>query len=502
MRKPNLCMLALLLGAADGNAQEAIPRAVSIARATAIPRCALFVDAAAQQNGNGTVASPFRTITAAVSAAAAGGVICVSEGIYPEELQPGEKPIVLAGGFQRGSRFSVRNSAAFVSKAQGRGRGAFLAIRSDSPKANELTAVDGFEITGYENAVLRDHYESQRFDLTNNHIHGNRCAPDKVGAGFFLNNVSGSIIGNVIRNNTCGRGGAGFINDSSKSNTILVERNLIDGNVGSEPQNSHGGGLYFFATTLRVNGNVFIRNTVSGWGGGLFIGADIGSGQKTTATLNWNVYRDNRASIAGGGFFCDEGATCRSYHEIYYRNCGGNIYLDSGSGGGPTVATFDHLTAVYALTPDCQTPGDGVRIDRGDTQPDSYRFVNAIFWGNATGRDFGAVCDAACGNVRISISYSMVQPKHDGYGFTIDYGEGNIAPVDPMFADLQNGDFHLKSRFGRWTPGGHVQDEISSPALARGYPPDGAPQSANPTRAGARHELGAYGNSPEASFVY
>ena len=30
--------------------------------------------------------------------------------------------------------------------------------------------------------------------------------------------------------------------------------------------------------------------------------------------------------------FCDDGATCSSYHEVYDRNCGGNIYLDGGSG--------------------------------------------------------------------------------------------------------------------------------------------------------------------------
>ena len=41
---------------------------------------------------------------------------------------------------------------------------------------------------------------SQRFDITNNYIHDNMCADQSlVGAGFALNNVSGTIRGNVIR---------------------------------------------------------------------------------------------------------------------------------------------------------------------------------------------------------------------------------------------------------------------------------------------------------------
>ena len=85
------------------------------------------------------------------------------------------------------------------------------------------------------------------------------------------------------------------------------------------------------ARLLRITGNLFTRNTVTQWGGGLYIGAWPEGKQFTTANLNWNVYRDNRAGNAGGGMFCDDGATCNSYHEVYDRNCGGNIFLDGGS---------------------------------------------------------------------------------------------------------------------------------------------------------------------------
>ena len=50
------------------------PRAVTAARATEIPPCTLFVDAASATGGTGTAAAPHATIGAAVAAAQAGAV--------------------------------------------------------------------------------------------------------------------------------------------------------------------------------------------------------------------------------------------------------------------------------------------------------------------------------------------------------------------------------------------------------------------------------------------
>ena len=97
------------------------PRAVTVARTTAIPACTSFVDAAVAGRGDGTAQRPHKTIAAAVAAARNGAVICVAEGTYAEQLKPGEKNFTLAGGFQRGKDFKVRDSAAYVTKATGRG---------------------------------------------------------------------------------------------------------------------------------------------------------------------------------------------------------------------------------------------------------------------------------------------------------------------------------------------------------------------------------------------
>lgn len=466
---------------------ENAPRAVERARTTAIPGCTVFVDAASPAD-KGTAQQPHRTIAAAVAAAPDGAVICVAAGVYAESLSPGEKAFTLAGGFQRGSNFTVRDSAAYVSKAQGKG-GSFIRYEDPAPKGDQRTVIDGFEITGYSQAILRDAYYSQKFDVTNNYIHDNTCADQsQAGGGFALNNVSGRIAGNVFKKNACGRGGAGFLNDSTNENKVAIERNLVDANAGTEPDASHGGALYLFANKLHVTANTFTRNTVTRWGAGLYVGASVGSGQTTTATLSWNVYMHNSAGIAGGGMFCDDGAACVSRHEIYYRNCGGNVFLDSG-GFGATTAKFDHMTNVGALDVGCKAPGPGVQIERAADAPDAYSFANAIFWGNASGMDFAVSCDANCGNVKVNVSHSLVETKYMKNGdLGITFGAGIVAPVDPLFADVAGGDFHLKSAAGRWTPTGYVKDPVTSPALGRAAP-----------KGGKRSELGAFGNGAEAS---
>lgn len=483
-------------------ARTSVPRAVSVARTRAIPACTRFVDAAAAAGGSGTVTRPFRTIAAAISAAPSAAIICVAQGEYRETLRPGTKPFTLAGGFQTGKAFTVRDSALYVSKALGDGTGSFIRIEDPGPTGKKLTAIDGFEITGYSQAIYRDFYISQRFAITNNNIHDNVCAePSLVGAGFALNNVSGTIRGNVFLRNSCSRGGAGFLNDKLNENSVAVLNNRVEKNAGTEPVSSHGGALYFFTNKLTITGNEFIENTVTGYGAGLYLGAFKPGGQFTNGRLSWNIYRGNRAGIFGGGFFCDDGANCKSNHEIYDGNCGANIYVDGGSdGAAPTIAKFDHLTNIRGKTVGCGSAGAGVLIDKDDLVADTYSFTNAIFWGNASGKDFVATCIRGCSSVRIDVTYSMVQKKYvNNGGLKVTFGAGIVAPKNPLFVALNAGNYHLKSRSGHFVFGGRVPDAVSSPALAKANPADAS--NLDPACAGDRSELGAYGNSAEASCV-
>src|SRR5262245_44627529 len=112
-------ILGMILVKESNGSAVAAPSAVNIARTRVIPACSRYVDAGAPAGGIGTVARPFKTIAAAIAAAPAAAIICVAQGVYPERLLPGIKPFTLAGGFQSGKNFTVRDSALYVSKAQG-----------------------------------------------------------------------------------------------------------------------------------------------------------------------------------------------------------------------------------------------------------------------------------------------------------------------------------------------------------------------------------------------
>ena len=77
---------------------------------------------------------------------------------------------------------------------------------------------------------------------------------------------------------------------------------------------------------------------------------------------------------------------------------------------------------------------------------------------------------------------------------------GRVAAIlGPEDADPAGGDFHLKSTTGRWDAKAQswVKDNVHSPGIDAGDPK--ADFSKEPTPNGGRINLGAYGNTSEAS---
>ena len=75
---------------------------------------------------------------------------------------------------------------------------------------------------------------------------------------------------------------------------------------------------------------------------------------------------------------------------------------------------------------------------------------------------------------------------------------GNI-DTDPLFADSNNGDYHLMSQAGRWNPVSltWVQDELTSPCIDAGNPSSSI--GSEPDANGAIINMGAYGGTDWAS---
>ena len=223
-------------------------------------------------------------------------------------------------------------------------------------------------------------------------------------------------------------------------------------------------------------------NTVTQWGGGLYVGAFTPGNQLTTATLSGNVYRGNRAGNSGGGFFCDDGATCIASHEVYDRNCGDNVLSRRrGGGSAATRATFDHVTNVGALDVGCSAPGIGIFIDTYDgLAADTYAFTNSIFWGNAPEKDFETSCGKGCSAIKVNVSSSLLQKKFtkDG-GIDVAFGSGIIDSVDPQFVAADKGDFRLKPgspAIGKASDG----SDLGASGASSAAPPPSAAAEATP----------------------
>lgn len=118
---------------------------------------------------------------------------------------------------------------------------------------------------------------------------------------------------------------------------------------------------------------------------------------------------------------------------------------------------------------------------------------NSIIAGNTTTLQLkGTDVDKNSGQkITYSCLYNTV--KSDNLS---DYGTGCIAK-DPCFADAASGDFHLKSAAGRWNGTTWVKDTVTSPCIDAGE--TSAAYANEPTPNGNRANMGAYGNTAEAS---
>ncbi len=68
---------------------------------------------------------------------------------------------------------------------------------------------------------------------------------------------------------------------------------------------------------------------------------------------------------------------------------------------------------------------------------------------------------------------------------------------DPLFVSQANHDYHLRSKYGRRDGGKWINDQVSSPCIDGGDPTDGCSDEPQPN--GGRRNMGAYGNTGEAS---
>jgi len=177
-----------------------------------------------------------------------------------------------------------------------------------------------------------------------------------------------------------------------------------------------------------------------------------------------------------GGYASDGGAVYCSNSAPVFRNCvftgntasRGGVLFCNNSAAELINCTLADNSALYS---------GGALHATGERRPS---IINCIVWSNAPDQMFGQVC---------SVSYSLVQGGWSGT---------EIVDRDPLFAGPP-ADYHVRSVYGRWLPesGGWVYDEATSPGIDAGAPDSDC--SLEPDSGSGRVNMGAYGNTAEAS---
>jgi len=172
--------------------------------------------------------------------------------------------------------------------------------------------------------------------------------------------------------------------------------------------------------------------------------------------------------------------------SFYYAESSQSVLANFVIAGCSTGAIFCHGTSPTLKNLTIVGNGFGVTAYEG-AEPD---IVNCILWSN---RDGDVFRDGAPSQWQNLIRYSCVEQGAP------NPWAGNIK-VDPLFADPQNGDYHLQSRYGRYVPADDawVTDNVSSMCIDAGDPEEYPRAERTPN--GTHINMGAYGGTASASL--
>lgn len=309
--------------------------------------------------------------------------------------------------------------------------------------------------------------------LTNCTFSGNSA--DGNGAGMYNNNSKPVLLNCVFTSNYAGMSGGGMYNE--KSVPALTNCTFTYNSAGDSGGDGGGGGggMYNEESTSMLADCTFRGNSTRGSGGGMYNNSKL--------TLLSCIFNENRALRSGGGLY--------NYiaSETSLTNCI-FIYNMARDGGG-----MENLSESNSILLNCtfstnfaEHAGGGI----SNIQDGLLTLVNCILWADHPDEIQAVSRSVGHGGVTtgVGIRYSNVQ---NGW-------QGNNLDMDPLFANPERGDFHLKSQGGRWDTisGNWVLDEVSSPCIDAGSLDESVGLERFPN--GDRVNMGAYGGTPEASL--
>lgn len=342
------------------------------------------------------------------------------------------------------------------------------------------------------------------FNITAGNANGPESAdPNSNGAGLYNFQSSPTVINCVFTGNSARWSGAGMHNICSSPVVINCTFNK---NSAGTSSGGHGGGMSNNPGSNPILTNCKFSSNWAGQGGGI-------NALCCAPIANSCKFIDNSANFGGGVQYKDSigpkffgctfsgnsahrGAAARFIKSSpILTNClfAGNS-ADSYGGAIAFVNMSSPTLANCTFAANTAPQGCALACEHVLYGPSIVYINNSIFcnggneiWNNDCSTIDITYCDIKSGN------QSIFDPDE-----CIIWGGGNI-DVDPLFADPNNGDYHLKSESGRWDPNNQswVQDDVTSPCIDAGDPATSI--GPEPFPDGGIINMGAYGGTAEAS---
>jgi len=284
---------------------------------------------------------------------------------------------------------------------------------------------------------------------------------------------------------------------------LLVKNCILNNNEVRTSSGDDGGAAIGSSVSMTVQDCLFIgnTNTVNNFGGAIYLTGGSLLVERSHFILNHNA--DSYSGTYGNG--CG-GAIHIKGGNLTARNCsfvgnttdaaGGNLRGSHGGAvyfGNATVSLLENCTfyANRSIRAEPSCGGGAIYIYNAGAV---VGVTNCIFWQNVSAS--GASSASITNNGTLNLGYCDID-VNGITGGTLNYGTG-IINVDPLFVSTSMPyDMHLQSKYGRWSSGGWANDTVTSPCIDAGDP--ASSYSLETDYNGERINLGAYGNTPQAS---
>jgi len=219
-----------------------------------------------------------------------------------------------------------------------------------------------------------------------------------------------------------GNGRAFLFKSGEDANTILDGFTLTGGHT-----NVNGGAIYCYQSSPTIT-NCIITDNYAAWSGGAIFFETDSNSLLSQCTINTN-------NCAGAGGAIESYASSPTFKNCVIADNSGKWSgaLTSSNGGNTTI-----INCTIADNSAPNGPGGLESYNAGD-----LTVINSILWNNTGEQIFE-------GDGTVSVTFSDIQMP-DGNDIWGGTGSNNIN-VDPLFADPNNKDYHLKSSDGRWNP--------------------------------------------------